>query len=281
MCPSAPAFRGPRRCHLLHFNGFGREWGGVCCSLSLALATLLVATAEPGLGADRRHFGNQCQRQPPHSRRDHQGSHLHQAGGCLRRGRAGARLQFSVEHRLLRRHQVPAGADAQGLAPHLPGEGKADDPRNQLRRAAVRFPTATSSTASSRTKSGWWWRASTIPRASRRRKFPSKDLLSEHGRQFATIRTEVRQIPPAAVGITFVVKEGPKVKVGKIKFEGNKAHQVANSARGHEEPEADRHSPFHLPGKYFRQDLRRHQAGRRHRAGARRVPEPRLLQGER
>ena len=27
-----------------------------------------------------------------------------------------------------------------------------------------------------------------------------KNLLSEHGRQFATIRTEVRQIPPAAVG---------------------------------------------------------------------------------
>ena len=49
-----------------------------------------------------------------------------------------------------------------------------------------------------------------------------KNLLSEHGRQFATIRSEVRQIPPAAVGITFVVKEGPKVKVGKIKFEGNK-----------------------------------------------------------
>jgi len=49
-----------------------------------------------------------------------------------------------------------------------------------------------------------------------------KGLLSEHGRQFATIRTEVRPIPPASVGITFVVKEGPKVKVGKIKFEGNK-----------------------------------------------------------
>jgi len=49
-----------------------------------------------------------------------------------------------------------------------------------------------------------------------------KNLLSEHGRQFATVRTEVRQIPPAAVGITFVVKEGPKVKVGKIKFEGNR-----------------------------------------------------------
>jgi outer membrane protein insertion porin family len=49
-----------------------------------------------------------------------------------------------------------------------------------------------------------------------------KGLLAEHGRQFANIRTEVRQIPPAAIGITFVVKEGPKVKVGKIRFEGNK-----------------------------------------------------------
>jgi outer membrane protein insertion porin family len=49
-----------------------------------------------------------------------------------------------------------------------------------------------------------------------------KGLLSEHGHQFATIRTEVRQIPPAAVSITFVVKEGPKVKVGVIRFQGNK-----------------------------------------------------------
>jgi outer membrane protein insertion porin family len=49
-----------------------------------------------------------------------------------------------------------------------------------------------------------------------------KGLLAEHGHQFATIRTEIRQIPPAAIGITFVIKEGPKVKVGKIKFEGNK-----------------------------------------------------------
>jgi outer membrane protein insertion porin family len=50
-----------------------------------------------------------------------------------------------------------------------------------------------------------------------------RQLLSEHGRQFATLRTEVRRIPPAAVGIVFVVKEGPKVKVGKIKFQGNHA----------------------------------------------------------
>ncbi|HET7205621.1 MAG TPA: outer membrane protein assembly factor BamA [Terriglobales bacterium] len=49
-----------------------------------------------------------------------------------------------------------------------------------------------------------------------------KELLAEHGRQFAIVRTEVRPVPPAAVGVTFVVKEGPKVKVGKIRFEGNK-----------------------------------------------------------
>jgi len=49
-----------------------------------------------------------------------------------------------------------------------------------------------------------------------------KELLAEHGRQFASIRSEIRPIPPAAVGITFVVKEGPKVKVGRIRFQGNR-----------------------------------------------------------
>jgi outer membrane protein insertion porin family len=49
-----------------------------------------------------------------------------------------------------------------------------------------------------------------------------KELLAEHGRQFATIRTEVRPIPPNAVGVTFVIREGPKVKVGRIQFRGNK-----------------------------------------------------------
>ena len=48
-----------------------------------------------------------------------------------------------------------------------------------------------------------------------------KGLLSEHGHQFATIKTEIKTIPPAAVSITFTVKEGPTVKVGKIAFDGN------------------------------------------------------------
>jgi len=49
-----------------------------------------------------------------------------------------------------------------------------------------------------------------------------KELLAEHGRQFSTIRTEKNPIPPNAVSLTFVIKEGPKVKVGKIAFQGNK-----------------------------------------------------------
>jgi outer membrane protein insertion porin family len=49
-----------------------------------------------------------------------------------------------------------------------------------------------------------------------------QQLLAEHGRQFATIAVQVQQIPPASVGVTFIIKEGPKIKVGKIKFQGNK-----------------------------------------------------------
>ncbi len=48
-----------------------------------------------------------------------------------------------------------------------------------------------------------------------------KELLAAHGHQFATIRTEVKTIPPAAVSLTFSVKEGPTVKVGRIQFDGN------------------------------------------------------------
>ena len=48
-----------------------------------------------------------------------------------------------------------------------------------------------------------------------------KDLLSEHGHQFATIKTEVKTIPPASVQVNFNIKEGPTVKVGNIQFTGN------------------------------------------------------------
>ncbi len=48
-----------------------------------------------------------------------------------------------------------------------------------------------------------------------------KEMLAEHGHQFATIKTEVKRIPPAEVQVIFNIKEGPVVKVGKIKFTGN------------------------------------------------------------
>ena len=48
-----------------------------------------------------------------------------------------------------------------------------------------------------------------------------KELLAEHGHQFATIKTEVKTIPPASVQVNFNIKEGPVVKVGEIKFQGN------------------------------------------------------------
>ncbi len=48
-----------------------------------------------------------------------------------------------------------------------------------------------------------------------------KDLLAEHGHQFATVTPEIKTIPPAGVSVTFVIKEGPTVKVGKIAFQGN------------------------------------------------------------
>lgn len=48
-----------------------------------------------------------------------------------------------------------------------------------------------------------------------------KAILSEHGHQFATIKTEIKKIPPASVQVNFNIKEGPTVKVGEIKFNGN------------------------------------------------------------
>ncbi len=49
-----------------------------------------------------------------------------------------------------------------------------------------------------------------------------QQLLAEHGRQFANITVQVQQVPPAAVSVVFNIKEGPKIKVGKIRFQGNK-----------------------------------------------------------
>ncbi|HEY3625300.1 MAG TPA: outer membrane protein assembly factor BamA [Terracidiphilus sp.] len=48
-----------------------------------------------------------------------------------------------------------------------------------------------------------------------------REVLAEHGHQFATIKTVVKTIPPASVQVNFNIKEGPTVKVGEIRFNGN------------------------------------------------------------
>jgi outer membrane protein insertion porin family len=47
-------------------------------------------------------------------------------------------------------------------------------------------------------------------------------LLSSRGRHFAQVWHEARRVPPNAVILTFVVQEGPKVKVGNLRFDGNR-----------------------------------------------------------
>ena len=48
-----------------------------------------------------------------------------------------------------------------------------------------------------------------------------QELLAAHGKMFATVRHRTRNIPPNSVALTFIVVEGPKVKLGDIKFSGN------------------------------------------------------------
>jgi len=51
-----------------------------------------------------------------------------------------------------------------------------------------------------------------------------KELLGEHGRQFAKVTPQYERIASSnAVILVFKIDEGPKVKVGKIKFTGNHA----------------------------------------------------------
>jgi len=51
-----------------------------------------------------------------------------------------------------------------------------------------------------------------------------KELLGEHGRQFATVTPQYERIASSnAVILVFKIAEGPKVKVGKILFTGNHA----------------------------------------------------------
>ena len=48
-----------------------------------------------------------------------------------------------------------------------------------------------------------------------------KEYEAERGHQYATVDPQVEQMPPTSLALTFVVNEGPKVKVGQINVTGN------------------------------------------------------------
>ena len=50
-----------------------------------------------------------------------------------------------------------------------------------------------------------------------------KEFLAERGRQYATVDPQIEQIPPSSLKVSFMVNEGPKVKVGNIDIVGNQA----------------------------------------------------------
>jgi outer membrane protein insertion porin family len=59
-----------------------------------------------------------------------------------------------------------------------------------------------------------------------------KQLLAEHGRQFATVKPTYERIPATnAVKLVFNINEGPKVKVGTISVVGNKAFSTRKIIR--------------------------------------------------
>ncbi|MBZ5529150.1 MAG: outer membrane protein assembly factor BamA [Acidobacteriia bacterium] len=70
-----------------------------------------------------------------------------------------------------------------------------------------------------------------------------RDLLAEHGRQFAKVKPQYEKITASnAVILVFKVDEGPKVKVGRIRFTGNHAFSDRKLIR------AMRHSrPYAIP----------------------------------
>ena len=54
-----------------------------------------------------------------------------------------------------------------------------------------------------------------------------KELMTQNGKPLGTVRSEVETIPPSSVRVKFVMDEGPKVRIGKISFSGNKIFSEA------------------------------------------------------
>ena len=89
------------------------------------------------------------------------------------------------------------------------------------------------------------------PNKVRRAAVVLKEFLAERGRQFATVDTDLRQIPPSSLELTFNVNEGPKVKVGTIDIQGN--HVFSSRTVIHAMKNL---RPIGIPHSIFLEDLR-------------------------
>jgi len=49
-----------------------------------------------------------------------------------------------------------------------------------------------------------------------------KELLVQNGRPLGNVRSQTEDVPPNGVRLTFIIDEGPKVRIGDIRFVGNK-----------------------------------------------------------
>ena len=67
---------------------------------------------------------------------------------------------------------------------------------------------------SRRKRSGSPSSPSMIPVVIKRAEVVLQEMLAAHGKMFATVRHRTRNIPPNSVALTFIVVEGPKVKLG-------------------------------------------------------------------
>ena len=47
-----------------------------------------------------------------------------------------------------------------------------------------------------------------------------RELLLQNGRPLGSVRSEMEQVPPSSVRLTFLIDEGPKVRIGDIRFIG-------------------------------------------------------------
>ncbi|HTA46433.1 MAG TPA: outer membrane protein assembly factor BamA [Bryobacteraceae bacterium] len=77
-----------------------------------------------------------------------------------------------------------------------------------------------------------------------------KDLLAEHGHQFAMVTPVLRRIPPSSLEVVFNVVEGPKIKVGEITILGNKAFSQREVIRAMKNLK-----PFGIPHSIFLEGL--------------------------